>query len=249
MDAALYLCLRDELQQDAARVERQLEELRKVESFLLKRIHPSRNLASYRAVLQDLSLEISRAESDQAEYLRLSRFVTKALVTSYVKAPDSPRSRQDVSDPTPKDPPAKESAKAPASPERVAPQRALQDAPKSKEPAKSNGPIAPAQADAGPVPQQITKPVAKAEPPLKTGIIEFDKDGFPLVAAPGKSSAMARSPSAIAFQETPPISEPPTVVFDENGFPLNPPTDESLKTLMEVPNPQAAPKPLSKNDK
>lgn len=255
MDAALYLCLRDELQQDAARVERQLEELRKAESFLLKRIQPSRNLASYRAVLQDLSLDISRAESDQAEFLRLSRFVTRALVTAYGKEPDSSRLAKPPSDPIEQTKPAREKPKAESlatSTQPIKPKADPAGTSKTKEPARSNGPLEPVQAASSPVSEPITKPVSKGAAPLtppKTGVVEFDKDGFPIVAAPAKSTPAAKTPSVIAFQDTPPIAEPPTVVFDENGFPLNPPKNDSLNTLVEVRNPQTAANPLSKNDK
>jgi hypothetical protein len=229
MDAALYFCLRDEMQQDAAQVERQLEELRSAESFLLRRMHSSRHLGSYRTVLQDLSTDISRAESEQAELLRLSRFVTRALVTAYAKEPDASRLQ--------KPQPAKSESASPSQPG-------------TKDAAKSNGPIAPAPGLSEPERLPVGKSASKVHaplPPPKTGVVEFDKDGFPLVVGPGKSSA-AKKPSAIAFQDTAPISEPPTVLFDENGFPLNPPASDSQNTLVENPKSPAIANPLTKKD-
>ncbi len=229
MDAALYFCLREEMQQDAARVERQLDELRRAESFLLRRIHSSRNLASYQAVLNDLSTDISRAESEHAELLHLSRFVTRALVTVYAKEPAASL-------------PGKSASYSPAP---VGPAR------KQREfPVKSNGPLPRVESDATSNPPSVQDPVSKDPapfPPLKAAI-EFDKDGFPIARTPTKSSPAAKAPLAIALTESPPIAEPPTVVFDENGFPLNPPTDDSLNTLVEMPKSQAVGKPIAKKD-
>lgn len=248
MDAALYLSLRDELQQDAARVERNLEEIRRAESFLLRRIHSSKHLSSYRAVLQDLSSDISRAESEHAEFLRLSRFVTRALVTVYAKGPEPSRLAKSLPLPTESAKPASEQAKpqlAAIPPERVTIKTAAPTPVKTPEPAKSNGPMTPAQTESDPIPKPATMPNSQVEPtrPLtKTGIIEFDKDGFPILA-PGKKNA-----AAIASLDTTPNTEPPTVVFDQNGFPLNPPADESLNTIVEVPKPQGWSGPLAKKD-
>lgn len=87
MDAVLYDCLREEMHRDAVRVERRLEKLRNVESFLLRQIQTSRNLLSYQAVLNDLATEIGDAEERPAALLHLSRFVTRALIAAYAAEP------------------------------------------------------------------------------------------------------------------------------------------------------------------
>lgn len=236
MDAALYLSLRDEIQQDAARVERQLEELRRAESFLLPRIHSTRHLASYRAVLNDLASEITRAESEHAELLHLSRFVTRALITSYGK--------EHVSDPLANSLSAQTDASQSASVHAKHSDKAL---PPASETAKVAAPSARPKADQKPVAKAVPKTEVPLSPP-KTAVIEFDKDGFPIAHAPAKSSPPAKMPAAITFQDTPALTEPPTVVFDENGFPLNPPVDETLNTLVEIPKTQTAGHPLTKKD-
>ena len=87
-------------------------------------------------------------------------------------------------------------------------------------------------------------------PPKGNGpILQFDKDGFPIVATLRKSNPAVKTPIAMTFAEASPAPEPPTVIFDENGFPLNPPDEDSMNTLLESPKTKATANSLTKNDK
>ena len=197
MDAGLYLNLREELQADATRVERQLEELRRTESFLLRRIKTAGHVRSYQAVLGDLEHEITEAETEHVELLHLERFVTRSLIKGY--GDELPA----VSEQNPDRPP----------PRNVVPEP----------PAIVKG------SDARPKP----RPEEREATPPRSGV-EFDEAGFPIAGPSNGKAAIKKNPAKVPRAANPP-AEPPTVVFDENGFPLNLPPADSMNTIAEPP--------------
>jgi hypothetical protein len=208
MDAALYLNLREEMQQDAARVERQLEQLRRAESFLLRRIKTARHLSSYQVVLNDVASDIARAEEAHAELLHLSRFVTRALITAYAAEPVP----KVVPEPAPQNP-----ANIPTVMDvfDTITERPRHLPPDDDEPNNHKPPA----------------PVVSSHHD-EEDLIEFDVDGF-LISGP---SSQGKSEEE--------NGEPPTVVFDVHGFPLNLPADDSMNTLIEPRKPKSPQCPL-----